>query len=78
MHSLPTAPRRAAISGLAACAAVMLLLCGCHKAVSTEGQTAAAAPDETPAKDSGSQSESKDKGEAKDKCMRQDPKKESL
>ena len=61
---IPTAPRRAAILGLAACAAVMLLLCGCHKAVSTEGQTAGA-PDETPAKDKGDEAKA---GEAKDKA----------
>ena len=57
----PTAPRCGAILGLAACAAVMLLLCGCHKAVSTEGQ-AAAAPDE---KDKGDEAKA---GEAKDKA----------
>ena len=58
----PTAPRRGAILGFAACAALMLLLCGCHKAASTEGQTAAAAPDE---KDKGDEAKA---GEAKDKA----------
>jgi hypothetical protein len=45
----PTTPRGATL-GLAACAAVMLLLCGCYKAVSTELKPAAAAQ-ETAAKD---------------------------
>ena len=70
-----TTPRSEATLALAACAAVMLLLCGCHKALSTEEKTAGAAPAEksagagasesdSDAKDKGDSSEAKGKGEA--------------
>jgi hypothetical protein len=57
----PMTPRREAILGLAACMAAMLLLCGCHKALSNEQKPAAGAPGETPASAGASQSEAKDK-----------------
>jgi hypothetical protein len=61
--------------GLAACAAVMLLLCGCHKALSTEEKAtgekpAAAAADKTPAKAGEPQADAKEgaaESEGKDK-----------
>jgi hypothetical protein len=56
----PTAPRAATL-GLAACAAVMLLLCGCHEAASTEATPAAAAP-ETEAKDKAASGEGSEEG----------------
>src|SRR6202011_309485 len=58
----PMMLRREATLGLAACAAaVMLLLSGCHNALSTEKKTAAAAPGESPAGAGASESEAKDK-----------------
>jgi hypothetical protein len=58
----PMTLRREATLGLAACAAaVMLLLSGCHNALSTEKKTAAAAPGESPAGAGTSESEAKDK-----------------
>jgi len=61
-----TTPRRGATLGLAVCAAAaLLLLCGCHKALSTEEKSAAAPPGEAPAsdaKDKGSSSEGPEEG----------------
>jgi len=59
-----TAPRRAAIPGLAAGVAVLLLLSGCHKAASSEQPPAAAAAAEKPANagKSDSESDAQDKG----------------
>ena len=62
----PTTRRREATFALAAGAAVLLLMCGCHKAVSTEGKPASAAAGEAPAKAGASDSES-DAKDAKDK-----------
>src|SRR5579864_4896389 len=63
-----TTLRREATLGLAAGAAVLLLLSGCHKAASNEQHPAAAAADEKPAKAAGSDSESDAKdADAKDK-----------
>jgi hypothetical protein len=59
----PTTLRREATLGLAAGAAVLLLLSGCHKAASSEQKPAAAAAAEKPAKAQGPDSES----DAKDK-----------
>jgi hypothetical protein len=61
MNSItPTTPRDAPSLGLAACAAVILLLCGCQKAPPAEGKPAAAASDEVPAKAGASGSAAKD------------------
>jgi hypothetical protein len=57
-----TAPRREAFL-LAACAALMLLLCGCQKTLSNAEKPAATASDETPA----GASAAKEKDDAKDK-----------
>jgi hypothetical protein len=65
----PTMLRREVSLGLAACAAAMLLLSGCHKAASNEPKPAAAAPGEAPAKAGAADSESdaKDAKDEKDK-----------
>ena len=53
-----TMPRREAAIGLAACIAVVLLLCGCHKAVSSPEKPAAAG--DAPASAAASESNTKD------------------
>jgi hypothetical protein len=57
----PTTLLREAILALAACAAAMLLLSGCHKALSNEQKPAAAPPGESPAGAGASEADAKDK-----------------
>ena len=62
--------------GLAACATVMLLLCGCHKAVPSAQKSEAGAAGETTASSGAADAEGKDKG--KDKAAPEEAAEEGL